>query len=99
MSNQPDPNSKLDLAKNVFGNSTASPVDKDPSKSPTMNTASIVGLLVWFCCVLCSSIGSATNSQAAGVTAADAVNLAGPGAGSVSKGGDGPFSFLLSLPT
>jgi len=89
MSNQPDPNCKLDLAKKVFGNSTGTP-EKDPEEAPTMDTASIIGLLVWFCCVLYSSIKSTTNSQAARITMTDTVNLTDPEASSVSEGEDGP---------
>ena len=95
MSNQPDPNCKLDLAKNVFGNSTASSVDKDPSNSPAIDTASIVGLLVLFCCVLYSSIRSTTNSQAARITTTDTVNLTDPEASSVSIGEDGSSGDLI----
>ena len=55
-----------------------------------MDTASIIGLLVWFCCVLYSSIRSTTNSQAARITTTDTVNLTDPEASSVYKGEDGP---------
>ena len=90
MYNQPDPNCKLYLVKKVFGSSTASPVNKDYSNSLAMDTASIIGLLVWFYGVLYSSIRSTTNSQAARITTTDTVNLMDPEASSVSKGKDGP---------
>ena len=79
MSNQPDPNCKLDLAEKVFGhkNSTAVPED-DANTSPAMDTASIIGLVVWFCCVLYSSIRSTTNDSAARITMTDTVNLTDP---------------------
>ena len=40
---------------------------------PSMDTSSIIGLLVWFACVLYSSIKSTTNSQAARITMTDTV--------------------------
>ena len=39
-----------------------------------MDTSSIIGLLVWFACVLYSSIKSTTNSQAARITMTDTVS-------------------------
>jgi len=79
MSNQPDPNCKLDLAEKVFGhrNSTSTDGDKE-DKTPSMDTASILGLVVWFCCVLYSSIRSTTNDSAARITMTDTVNLTDP---------------------
>ena len=41
---------------------------------PSMDTSSIIGLLVWFACVLYSSIKSTTNSQAARITMTDTVS-------------------------
>ena len=35
------------------------------SEVPAMDTASIIGLIVWFCCVLYSSVRSTTNDSAA----------------------------------
>ena len=90
MYNQPDPNCKLYLVKKVFGSSTASPVNKDYSNSLAMDTASIIGLLVWFYGVLYSSIRSTTNSQAARITTTNTVNLTDPEASSVFEGEDGP---------
>ena len=95
MSNQPDPNCKLDLVKKVFGSSTATPVKKkDSSNALAMDTASIMGPLVWICGVLYSSIRSITNSQAARITTTDTVNLTDPEASSVFKGEDGPSGKL-----
>ena len=68
MSNQPDPNCKLDLAAKVFGvkNVTSEVGMEDEAKeSPAMDTAGIIGLIVWFCCVLYSSVRSTTNDSAA----------------------------------
>ncbi len=40
-----------------------------------MDTASIFGLILWFCCVLYSSIRSSSNAQAARLTMADKITL------------------------
>ena len=45
---------------------------------PSMDTSSIIGLLVWFACVLYSSIKSTTNSQAARITMTDTVSSSRP---------------------
>jgi len=91
MSNTPNPNCKLDLAEKVFGaHNATSPADINDPKGPTMDTSSIIGLLVWFACVLYSSIKSTTNSQAARITMTDTVHLTDPEASSVSGGDDGP---------
>jgi len=92
MSNQPDPNCKLDLASKVFGvrNSTVTP--SDAHETPSMDTSSIIGLLVWFCCILYSSIKTSSTSQAARITMTDTVTLTDPEANSVSEGEDGPVS-------
>lgn len=79
MSNQPDPNCKLDLAEKVFGHRNSTTADGDNGdKTPSMDTASILGLVVWFCCVLYSSIRSTTNDSAARITMTDTVNLTDP---------------------
>jgi len=78
MSNQPDPNCKLDLAEKVFGHKNSTAVPEDANTSPAMDTASIIGLVVWFCCVLYSSIRSTTNDSAARITMTDTVNLTDP---------------------
>lgn len=40
-----------------------------------MDTASIIGLIIWFICVLYSSIRSSSNAQAARLTMSDRVTL------------------------
>ena len=78
MSNQPDPNCKLDLAEKVFGvkNKTLTGEDGETGdQSPSMDSASIIGLIVWFACVLYSSIRSTTNDSAARITMTDTINL------------------------
>ena len=87
MTNQPDHLCKADLAHLVFNthasnsssSSTAAAAVPDPDKDfmlkpddhPTMDTASIFGLVLWFCCILYSSIRSSSNSQAAKLTMSD----------------------------
>ena len=39
-------------------------VPNNPTR-PSMDTASIIGLVIWFACVLYSSIRSSSNAQAA----------------------------------
>jgi len=94
MSNTPNPNCKLDLAEKVFGQhnmtSLAHSENSSEDEVPSMDTSSIIGLLVWFACVLYSSIKSTTNSQAARITMTDTVHLTDPEASSVSEGEDGP---------
>ena len=67
----------------VFGSShnvTRSPLngEDDGMDGPSMDTSSIIGLLVWFACVLYSSIKSTTNSQAARITMTDTVSCFTP---------------------
>jgi len=95
MSNTPNPNCKLDLAEKVFGQHNITSLAHSENSSeeeevPSMDTSSIIGLLVWFACVLYSSIKSTTNSQAARITMTDTVHLTDPEASSVSEGEDGP---------
>lgn len=84
LTNQPDRLCKKDLAEifidNAGGsdngtnyNNVAKKVSED--EHPSMDTSSIVGLVVWFCCVLYSSIRSSSNSQAARLTMTDKVTL------------------------
>merc|ERR1711988_1787676 len=89
MSNQPDPNCKLDLAEKVFGHRNSTTADGDNGdKTPSMDTASILGLVVWFCCVLYSSIRSTTNDSAARITMTDTVNLTDPESRDDEEGGN-----------
>jgi len=61
------------------GNSTidaTSPVENYPDgHRPSMDTASIFGLVIWFFCVLYSSIRSSSITQTARLTMSDRVNL------------------------
>ncbi len=85
MTNQPDKLCKADVTEIIFRktvnlNATAlpdsfAPVVPDPNSRPAMDTASIFGLIIWFCCVLYSSIRSSSNAQAARLTMSDKINL------------------------
>lgn len=64
----------------LLGNSSSITVSddgsgKDEPQTPIMDTSSIIGLFIWFGCVLYSSIRSSSNSQAARLTMSDRVNL------------------------
>lgn len=86
MSNQPDKSCKPDLTSWMLGRSEnldhdaitvsdVSPEDSQIPQRPSMDTASIIGLIIWFACVLYSSIRSSSNSQAARLTMSDRVTL------------------------
>ena len=89
MSNQPDPNCKLDLAEKVFGAQNRTSTAEDGEGNPSMDTASIIGLIVWFACVLYSSIRSTTNDSAARITMTDTINLTDPENGEEGEGEGG----------
>lgn len=85
MTNQPDKMCKADLAHLVFNVNRAQPSIGNgtipglpttdfmlkPDDHPSMDTASIFGLVLWFTCILYSSIRSSSNSQAAKLTMSD----------------------------
>jgi hypothetical protein len=79
MTNSPNHLCKPDLTQLIFAkNSSGSTTDFQAAKTsdnPTMDTASIFGLVIWFCCVLYSSIRTSTNSQAARLSMSDKVTL------------------------
>ena len=58
MTNNPDPNCKVDLASKVFGsfNQTSAAPSPGEAVTPSMDTSGILGLIVWISCVLYSSI-------------------------------------------
>lgn len=67
----------------------------DDEQTPIMDTSSIIGLFIWFACVLYSSIKSSSNSQASRLTMSDRVNLTeaeggveGGNSGSANSGGN-----------
>jgi len=92
MSNQPDQHCKPNLAALVFGNSShpTAPISigtKEEDYAPSMDTSAIIGLVVWFCCVLYSSIRSSSSDQAARLTmASDTLHLTDPESSSVAEG-------------
>jgi len=83
MSNQPNKLCKPDLSSLFGGNKTSFEISDSedvkavhiPEQRPSMDTASIIGLIIWFICVLYSSIRSSSNSQAARLTMSDRVTL------------------------
>merc|ERR1712045_769497 len=85
LTNQPDKLCKSDLAEifidhggvdvNGTYNNVAKKLVVGAEEHPSMDTSSIVGLVVWFCCVLYSSIRSSSNSQAARLTMTDKITL------------------------
>ena len=58
------------------------------SKSPTFDTQSIIGLIVWFGCVLYSTIRTATSSQAAKLGVAQTILVKDDGSGGSDDGGE-----------
>jgi len=75
MSNQPDEKCKPDISAIINGQNATHVGEDDKAHRPAMDTASIIGLIIWFCCVLYSSIRSSSNSQAARLTMTERVNL------------------------
>jgi len=65
MSNQPDRECKPSFSSIVNG------TDDEPK--PTFDAESIVGLVIWFCCVLYSSIRTASNGQTERLIGSDKV--------------------------
>lgn len=78
MSNSPDQQCKPNIGSLLTGmsNSTAlttttAKPDPDHKNEPRFDTESIIGLVIWFLCVLYSSIRTASNSQASKLTGSD----------------------------
>ncbi|GAB6019232.1 Membrane protein tms1 [Chamberlinius hualienensis] len=69
MSNQPDQSCKPNFTAIFTGTTTATP----PTASSGVDAASIVGLVIWFCCVLYSSVRTATNSQMSKLTMSEKI--------------------------
>nr|CAG4636224.1 EOG090X07ET [Eubosmina coregoni]SVE69841.1 EOG090X07ET [Eubosmina coregoni] len=68
MSNQPDRQCKPNFSDILNGES-----GDDDSKKPVLDAESIVGLVIWFCCVLYSSIRTASNGQTERLIGSDKV--------------------------
>merc|ERR1711923_434425 len=80
MSNQPAKECKPDLDQILTHHNTTATTESaagppGTSERPSMDTASIIGLIIWFACVLYSSIRSSSNAQAARLTMSDRVTL------------------------
>jgi len=91
MTNQPDERCKADIFTAILGkNVTVASISMadsshavgnlvsgkgNPTEEAGMDTASIFGLVIWFCCVLYSSIRSSSNAQAAKLTLNDKITL------------------------
>lgn len=83
MSNQPDTNCKPNFSSVINGGSPS-----DPGQKPTFDAESIVGLIIWFCCVLYSSIRTASNGQTERLIGSDKVLAKDETGSSGSAGGD-----------
>ncbi|KAK3870100.1 hypothetical protein Pcinc_024632 [Petrolisthes cinctipes] len=88
MTNAPDHLCKPDWGSVINGNG---PTDAPHSDKPTFDGESIASLVIWFCCVLYSSMRSASNSQASRLTMSDKVLLKddSTGASGDPEAGDG----------
>jgi len=69
MSNQPDSQCKPNFSDLINGEDGTN----DDAKKPTFDAESIVGLVIWFCCVLYSSIRTASNGQTERLIGSDKV--------------------------
>lgn len=81
ISNSPrlDCKPKIDILPNNSTTTTLSPLDAvagtEDAVHPKLDTQSIIGLVIWFLCVLYSSIGSSSASSASKLTGTDQVLL------------------------
>uniref|UniRef100_A0A6A7FSJ3 Serine incorporator 1-like isoform X2 n=1 Tax=Hirondellea gigas TaxID=1518452 RepID=A0A6A7FSJ3_9CRUS len=71
MSNSPAQNCKPDWQAVVSGDAAAAADDDDPTHRASFNSESIISLILWFLCVMYSSIRTATNSQTSKLTGSD----------------------------
>lgn len=81
MSNQPDQHCKPDFKELITGTETPTTAAPGMQPKPAFDAVSVVGLVIWFCCVLYSSIRTASNSQVGKLTMSEKVLI---------KGGDTP---------
>lgn len=84
MSNQTDAECKPNFSSLIIGATTPTP---DQPK-PAFDAVSIVGLVIWICCVLYSSIRTATNSQVGRLTMSDKVLIKDDSPPGSTAGGD-----------
>ncbi|XP_068241878.1 serine incorporator 1-like isoform X2 [Palaemon carinicauda] len=72
MTNAPDKNCKPNWGQVIHGET---PSDDDKGDEPAFDSESIASLIIWFFCVLYSSMRTASNSQASRLTMSDKVLL------------------------
>jgi len=91
MSNQPDKTCKPNFEAIITGNTNETEAPK--SDGSGVDAASIVGLVIWFCCVLYSSIRTASNTQMSKLTMSEKILIkddgSNGGAGGDEESGDG----------
>jgi hypothetical protein len=75
-------NSSNDACKPEFlrNNSTLTP-DGTPAAKSSFDTQALVGLAIWFGCVIYSSIRTSTNSQVAKITMSEKILMKDSGSG------------------
>ncbi|XP_071529980.1 serine incorporator 1 isoform X2 [Panulirus ornatus] len=87
MTNTAEKECKPDWNTLIEGNE---PTEAPQSEKPAFDGESIASLVIWFCCVLYSSLRSASNSQASRLTMSDKVLLKDDASGSGDpESGDG----------
>lgn len=74
MTNTPEKICKPDW-NSIIDNGEVTPTDDPQKHEPAFDGESIASLIIWFCCVLYSSIRTASNSQASKLTMSDKVLL------------------------
>lgn len=91
MTNAPDQNCKPNWDSLINSEGQATPTDEAPKNhEPAFDGESIASLVIWFCCVLYSSIRTASNSQASKLTMSDKVLLKDDSSGAGDpEAGDG----------
>nr|CAG4640911.1 EOG090X07ET [Eulimnadia texana] len=82
MSNQPDHNCKPNFSTIINGGTVAPPTE---GNKPNFDAQSIIGLVIWFCCVLYSSIRTASNGQTEKLIGSDKVLAKDEGGSSGSE--------------
>ncbi|XP_050734631.1 serine incorporator 1-like isoform X6 [Eriocheir sinensis] len=75
MTNAPQKNCKPDWDAIIDNGGKVTPTDGPVTHEPAFDGESIASLIIWFCCVLYSSMRTASNSQASKLTMSDKVLL------------------------
>ncbi|XP_050734630.1 serine incorporator 1-like isoform X5 [Eriocheir sinensis] len=92
MTNAPQKNCKPDWDAIIDNGGKVTPTDGPVTHEPAFDGESIASLIIWFCCVLYSSMRTASNSQASKLTMSDKVLLkddSSAGASGDPEAGDG----------